>query len=176
MFSDEERCASYLERLRRPHGFVCPSYEHAGNPYHQTRGRPVCSRRRHQASVTAGTTLDKTRNELMVWFEAAWHVTTVKNGLSAKTLERSLGTREQLSAALKQCEGALELESDTGLTVRITDLTSPFERLLLTHSETERHVHRARRIEESAAGRGIAEPVLEVHAHTGRQATRSARR
>lgn len=28
----------------------------------------------------------------MTWFEAAWHLTTAKNGLSAKTLERTLGT------------------------------------------------------------------------------------
>ncbi len=47
---------------------------------------------RHQASVTAGTILDKTRTPLTTWFEAAWHVTTAKNGLSAKTLERTLGT------------------------------------------------------------------------------------
>jgi len=29
---------------------------------------------------------------LTTWFDAAWHVTTAKNGLSAKTLERTLGT------------------------------------------------------------------------------------
>jgi hypothetical protein len=29
---------------------------------------------------------------LTTWFEAAWHVTTAKNGFSAKTLERTLGT------------------------------------------------------------------------------------
>jgi len=39
--------------------------------------------------VTAGSILDKTRTELMVWFEAAWHVTTAKNCLAAKTLERT---------------------------------------------------------------------------------------
>ncbi|GAG81267.1 unnamed protein product, partial [marine sediment metagenome] len=33
-----------------------------------------------------------TRTPLMTWFEAAWHVTTAKNGMSAKTLERTLGT------------------------------------------------------------------------------------
>jgi transposase-like protein len=39
-----------------------------------------------------GTILDKTRTPLTTWFEAAWHVTTAKNGLSAKTLEGTLGT------------------------------------------------------------------------------------
>jgi transposase-like protein len=41
--------------------------------------------------VTTGTILEKTRSSLTTWFEAAWHVTTAKNGLSAKTLERTLG-------------------------------------------------------------------------------------
>jgi transposase-like protein len=36
--------------------------------------------------------MDKTRTPLTTWFEAAWHLTTAKNGLSAKTLERTLGT------------------------------------------------------------------------------------
>ena len=38
------------------------------------------------------TILDKTRTPLTTWFEAAWHVTTAKNGLSAKTLQLTLGT------------------------------------------------------------------------------------
>jgi transposase-like protein len=42
--------------------------------------------------VTTGTILEKTRTPLTTWFEAAWHLTTAKNGLSAKTLERTLGT------------------------------------------------------------------------------------
>jgi transposase-like protein len=35
---------------------------------------------------------DKTRTPLTTWLEAAWHVTTAKNGMSAKTLERTVGT------------------------------------------------------------------------------------
>jgi len=46
--------------------------------------------------------LDKTRTPLKVWFEAAWHVTTGKNGLSAKTLERTLGTRYRVAWVMLQ--------------------------------------------------------------------------
>jgi hypothetical protein len=52
----------------------------------------VCRVCRHQTSITAGTILEKTRTPLTTWFDAAWHVTTAKNGFSAKTLERTLGT------------------------------------------------------------------------------------
>jgi transposase-like protein len=71
-------------------------------PWRQSRGRLVCAACRHQASVTAGTILDKTRTPLSTWFEAAWHVTTAKNGLSAKTLERTLGTTYRVAWAMLQ--------------------------------------------------------------------------
>ena len=54
-------------------------------------GRLACSVCHHQSTVTAGTIFDKTRTPLTTWFDAAWHVTTAKNGLSAKTLERMMG-------------------------------------------------------------------------------------
>ncbi|CEG50982.1 conserved hypothetical protein [Stutzerimonas xanthomarina] len=65
-------------------------------------GRLVCSSCRHQGTVTAGTLLDKTRTPLTTWFEAAWHVTAAKNGLSAKTLERTLGVRYRVAWTMLQ--------------------------------------------------------------------------
>jgi hypothetical protein len=53
--------------------------------------------------VSVGTILDKTRTPLTTWLEAAWHVTTAKNGLSAKTLERTLGTSYRTAWAMLQC-------------------------------------------------------------------------
>lgn len=91
-FPDEESCIAYLEKLRWPSGFICPACSAVSDPWHQTRGRLVCPRCRHQTSVTRGTIFDKTRTPLTTWFETAWHMTTAKNGLSAKTLQRTLGT------------------------------------------------------------------------------------
>lgn len=91
MFPDDEACAAYLEQLRWSSGFICPACGSTAAPWRQTRGRLVCPVCRHQRSVTSGTILDKTRTPLTTWFEAAWHLTTAKNGLSAKTLERTLG-------------------------------------------------------------------------------------
>ena len=92
MFGTEESCARYLRALCWPRGFVGPACAAFADPYEQSRGRLVCSKCRHQSTVTAGTILDKTRTELMIWLEAAWHVTTAENGVSAKPLERTLGT------------------------------------------------------------------------------------
>jgi len=91
MFPDEISCAAYLERLRWPNGFVCPACGEQHEPWRQTRGRLLCPACRHQCTVTAGTIFDKTRTPLTTWFDAAWHITTAKNGLSAKTLERMMG-------------------------------------------------------------------------------------
>ena len=91
-FPDNESCVSYLEKLRWPNGFICPACGTVLEPWHQTRGRLVCPRCHHQTSATRGTIFDKTRTPLTTWFETAWHMTTAKNGLSAKTLQRTLGT------------------------------------------------------------------------------------
>ena len=102
MFPDDEACAAYLEQLRWPNGFFCPACQITTEPWHQTRGRLVCPSCRHQTSVIAGTILDKTRTPLTTWFEAGWHLTTAKKGLSAKTLERTLGTRYRVAWAMLQ--------------------------------------------------------------------------
>ena len=101
-FPTEEACGGYLEQLRWPSGFCCPNCEARGTPWRQTRGRLVCPACRHQTSVTTGTILDKTRTPLTTWFEAAWHLTTAKNGFSAKTLERTLGTSYRTAWAMLQ--------------------------------------------------------------------------
>ena len=97
MFPDNTACAAYLERLRWPNGFVCPACGNQREPWRHTRGRLVCPLCRHQSTVTAGTIFDKTRTPLTTWFDAAWHVTTAKNGMSARTLERTMGISYQVA-------------------------------------------------------------------------------
>ena len=101
-FPNDNACAAYLKKLRWPAGFCCPACRTSGIPWRQTRGRLVCSACHHETSVTAGTIMDKTRTPLTTWFEAAWHLTTAKNGLSAKTLERTLGTGYRTAWAILQ--------------------------------------------------------------------------
>lgn len=90
-FSGEEACLAYLERLRWPQEFVCPSCGAAGEPYRSSRSRLMCSSCSHQSTVTAGTIFDKTRTPLRVWLAAAWYLTNQKQGVSALGLQRVLG-------------------------------------------------------------------------------------
>ena len=102
MFPNDEACVSYLEQLRWPEGFVCPACQMTAIPWRLTRDRLGCPNCRHQSSVSAGTIFDKTRTPLTTWFEAGWHVTTAKNGLAAKTLERTLGTSYRVAWTMLQ--------------------------------------------------------------------------
>jgi transposase-like protein len=90
-FGSEEACLRYLERLRWPHGFACPSCGAAHEPNRASRGRLICRACRHQSTVTAGTVFDKTRTPLKVWLAAVWYVTNQKQGVSALGLQRVLG-------------------------------------------------------------------------------------
>ena len=39
---------------------------------------------------------------MTTWFEAAWHMATAKNGISAKTLERTLGIHYRVAWTMLQ--------------------------------------------------------------------------
>jgi transposase-like protein len=90
-FASEEACLTYLERLRWPSGFACPSCGVAAEPYRSSRARLMCRSCGRQSTVTAGTIFDKTRTPLRVWLAAAWYLTNQKQGVSALGLQRVLG-------------------------------------------------------------------------------------
>ena len=89
-FRDDEACFDYLAALRWPSGFVCPVCQ--GRQFWRTgRGMWMCQGCARKTSVTAGTIFHRTRTPLSTWFAAIWFLTSQKNGLSAKGLQRVLG-------------------------------------------------------------------------------------
>ena len=102
MFPDDKSCLSYLQKLRWPKVFICPACGIENAAWSLTRNRLLCPSCRHQTTVIAGTIFDKTRTPLTTWFEAAWHLTTAKNGMSAKTLQKTLGTSYRVAWTLLQ--------------------------------------------------------------------------
>ena len=89
-FSDDAACLDYLDWLRWPEGFCCPACS-ATVGWKMARPAWRCGDCRQQVSLTAGTIFQDTRTPLTVWFSAAWHLTTQKNGISALGLKRVLG-------------------------------------------------------------------------------------
>jgi len=102
MFPNDESCTAFLVKLRWKDGFVCPKCKTPSTPWQQTHGRLVCPYCRHQTTVTTGTIFDKTRTPLTTWLEAAWHITTAKNGMSAKTIEQTLGISYRVAWTMLQ--------------------------------------------------------------------------
>jgi len=102
MFPDNASCAAYLIKLRWPNGFICPACKMPTTPRQGSRGRLTCPLCRNRIYAQAGTIFDKTRTPLTTWFEAAWHISTAKNGMSAKTLERTLGTSYRVAWTMLQ--------------------------------------------------------------------------
>ncbi len=89
-FPDDAACRDYLDWLRWPAGFSCPSCS-TTTSWELRHGERRCTGCRRKVSRTAGTIFQDTRTPLTVWFAAAWQLTSAKNGISAKTLHRILG-------------------------------------------------------------------------------------
>ena len=93
MFPDEAACVAYLEELRWPGGFTCPSCKVVGEPQRiRTRLRVLrCRSCLEETSVTSGTVMHATRTPLQAWFWAAYLVTAQTPGMSALQFQRQLG-------------------------------------------------------------------------------------
>ena len=99
-FATESDCEQFLFSVRYPNGFVCPRCG-------EERGWPLKGRRliecanRHKVSLTAGTVLHRTRQDLMTWFHGAYLVATLTPGISALQFQRQLGlTRYETAFAM----------------------------------------------------------------------------
>jgi transposase-like protein len=58
----------------------------------------LCRSCRRQTSVTAGTIFQDTRTPLPLWFRAIWLVASQKNGVSAMSVQRTLGLKSYQTA------------------------------------------------------------------------------
>lgn len=93
MFPNEAACADYMERVRWPDGFVCPSCGTKGEPYRFAAHPAIleCRACKKETSLTAGTVMHKTKQPLQLWFNAAYLVTTQTPGMSALQFQRQMG-------------------------------------------------------------------------------------
>lgn len=90
LFPTDASCRELLERLRWPKGAVCLRCGGKVNPlgdrlYH-------CSACRYQFAVTTGTIFADTHLPLEKWFIAVLLLCEARKGMSAKQLQRTLGT------------------------------------------------------------------------------------
>jgi transposase-like protein len=96
-FRSEDACREYLADLRWPSGFICDKCFHR-RAWRNNRSLWVCGKCRFEHSVTAGTIFHGSHIPLRLWFRAMWQVTNQKSGISALSLQRSLGIRSYRTA------------------------------------------------------------------------------
>ena len=102
-FPDEESCAAFLFKQRWPDGFVCPGCGKRRVVGLKSRPRlHECLDCGRQTSVTAGTTMHRSKLPLTTWFWAAHLMTTHSNGMSARQLEDQLGVTYKTAWLLTQ--------------------------------------------------------------------------
>lgn len=99
-FTDENKARLYLERIRWPHGPVCPHcgsnddhYSLKGKEDSKTSVRQgvwKCRKCRKQFSVTIGTVFEKSHIPLNKWLLASFLLCSSKKGMSAHQLHRML--------------------------------------------------------------------------------------
>lgn len=89
-FGTEEACEKHLFQIRWANGFVCPKCGHTEYFNIKSRHLYQCKKCSHQASVTAGTIMEKTKTPLVKWFWAMFLMGEDKRGCSALYLSKQL--------------------------------------------------------------------------------------
>ena len=89
-FNTEEACREYLFKLRWQNGFVC--HRCGCEEYYliSTRNKYQCKSCKYQASVTAGTVMDRSHLSLKVWLWTIYLVACDKRGYSAMQISKEL--------------------------------------------------------------------------------------
>jgi transposase-like protein len=99
-FPDETARKNFLLNRRWPSGVRCPRcgnskvYESKSRPFHwqctscpnTPKGQP------YRFSVLVGTIFENTNYPLKTWFEVLWQMLNSKKGVSAKQIERQIGS------------------------------------------------------------------------------------
>lgn len=125
-FGDEDRCRDYLEELRWPNGVRCPRCESEKVSRIYERNQFDCDSCRYQFSVTAGTLFHDSHLPLRKWFLAIYLIGESKKGISARQLQRTLGTSYKTAWYLAHRVRAAMGEDDQPLLRGIVEVDETF--------------------------------------------------
>ena len=98
IFNDDDAAREHLETLLWPNGPSCPRCGIVGDRITKLQGKSTrpgvykCKDCRKPFSVTVGTVMERSNIPLSKWVLAAQLMASSKKGMSAKQLERMLGT------------------------------------------------------------------------------------
>jgi transposase-like protein len=122
-FGTDDKCRDYLEDLRWPDGPECPRCESKKASRIKARNQWECGECRYQYSVTSGTLFHDSHLPLWKWFLAIYLITESKKGISAKQMQRLLGTKSYKTAwyLCHRIRAAMETDDHEQLLVGIVE-------------------------------------------------------
>jgi transposase-like protein len=92
-FPNDLACLDFMFKTRWPHGLECPGCGKKHSSFHHITGRRAysCAWCAHHVYPTAGTIFHKSSTSLHSWFFAIFLMSSSKNGVAAKELQRHIG-------------------------------------------------------------------------------------
>ncbi|MEQ9322542.1 MAG: IS1595 family transposase [Polyangiaceae bacterium] len=103
-FGGESACASFLEELRFPRGFICPRCECRERPWRTGMGLLACPGCRQPWALTEGTPFHGSRIPLTRWFAALWSWLEREDGLDPASFGALLGMDDEAQAGVYQAQ------------------------------------------------------------------------
>lgn len=91
-YGTEEKCRQRLFNIRWTNGFSSPKSQHQKYYELKTRKLFLCCKYRCQCPLTSETVFEASKLPLTTWFLAIYLITHSKQGISALSLRRFLGT------------------------------------------------------------------------------------
>ncbi|MCA0756222.1 transposase [Paenibacillus sp. N4] len=88
LYNNELNCVPILYRMKWPSGFICPRCGHTSHYTVSTRRLPIyeCRSCRHQASLTTGSVMEKSRTPIHKWLIAMHIIAASDEGINAVRL------------------------------------------------------------------------------------------
>ena len=107
--STERACYEFIERIRFPGGYVCPSCGSRRDPWRSGTGLIACRACRNPAKLTSDTFFDGSTIPLSRWLRLLWEVAHSDSGTSASAIRRWLELDDGDAAAtvLHDLRGAM---------------------------------------------------------------------
>ncbi|HEY4323603.1 MAG TPA: IS1595 family transposase [Mucilaginibacter sp.] len=159
-YPNDDVCLDVIFKLRYAKMPCCPCCSQV-TEFKRITGRRCyqCSDKdcQYQLYPTAGTVFEKTRTSLVDWFYAMYLMTSTRNGVAAKELERQLGVTYKTAWRMGHC---IRLLMDNGNDL----LTGVIEADETFIGGKNKNMHKAKRDKMNANGTGTINkiPVLAV--------------
>jgi hypothetical protein len=98
-FATEQACYEFVERVRYPGGYVCPSCGSNRDPWRSGSGLIACRACRNPQRLTDESLFAGSSVPLSRWFRLLWEVADSESGTSASAIRRWLGLEDGAIAA-----------------------------------------------------------------------------